>query len=47
MKSLYLEAKKIAFAIKLLKEWESIIFKQNGEKDIVKIELNLKPKTII
>ncbi len=43
MKSLYLEAKRIAFAIKLLKEWKSILFKQNGEADIVKIELKLKP----
>ena len=43
MKPLYLEAKRIAFAIKLLKEWKNIIFKQNGEADIVKIELKLKP----
>ena len=43
MKSLYLEAKRIALAIKLLKEWKSIVFKQGGEADIVKIELKLKP----
>ena len=43
MKSLYLEARKIVEAVKVLKEWKAIVWHQGGEDDVLKIELKLKP----
>ncbi len=43
IKALYLEAKKIAEAVKALKEWKTIVWHQGGEEAVLRIELKLKP----